>query len=108
MYLKWYVYPSTGTILDENIGRLPYAPDERFGQYVSYLSPVWDVDLQQYVDEYLYKFIDWRVQFEEAFNCFCTHKLEVHCDGTPGQYNFPNKWLIQFINSNGQLSIVSP
>jgi hypothetical protein len=100
MFLRWHVYPSSGFITDEHINRLPFPPFERFGHYVAYQTPVWDANIQMYVDEWVYKFVGLRDNFHQAFNGHCSHHLEVHgCGG----YTFSNLWLREFINGDGQI-----
>ena len=104
MFINWNVYPVGGQVLDEYYSQLPYPPNERFASYVSYLSPTWDVDLQQYVDEYVNRFVGWRTQFNEAFNGHCSHNIEVH---GAADYCFSNRWLREFINLDGKITLYS-
>lgn len=100
MFIKWHVYPSLGFITDEQFNQLPSPPFERFGQYITYQSPVWDVDTQTYVEEYITQLIGYRVPFEKVFNCHCKHDIEVH---GAGSCTFSNTWLREFINCGGSI-----
>jgi hypothetical protein len=108
MFIRWSVFPSSGEITDGFIANLPFAPFERHGNFIVYVSPIWDADIQQYVDEYVTKFVDNRINFEEAANCFCRHSMEMHVGAHNGNFSLSNNFLRNFINMQGDINFVNP
>jgi hypothetical protein len=82
MQIYWWVYPHFATVTDDNVARLPFAPFDRQPNFLLFLSPVWDADLQMYVPNYFTNFIIGnRFAFEEALNGSFDLRVEFHGAG---------------------------